>query len=887
MKHSILFIDDDSEKYSNIFNQIGNELGFTFYIASEVAEGLTFLAQNQNAIDAVLLDISFKEGQMQGLETLKIIKTQYPFLPVIMLTGSDNASDLHKVVECMRNGAYDYIGKRNLKVKKLLEVLLQAIQKSQEQYRRENKNIRNKSDEDYFYIVSELDNRLYKKQAVFGYHLIAANKPKNNEEIELLRNSTIQWHKNLLDIIHTYRNNICVNLKYIAENGKLNCYILFTLAEVDEEKLIKILKEFQFDIRSFFNLLQSDLFNPYIFEEIKDTNLLTKTIKRDTKYHYTQFFRIPEIIAPPAKLGYTLDSEDSSLDNEKILPFPHDLEINNNFLKALLNQDCYTEIDIQLKPEVLTVKESEIINNVISNPSIIKSKHTQEEVDDYLKYLKHVTSSASNIFFVNVQLKQNAKKTGSHLLNGVKNHFFATPVIEHSLLPKNSVDTFEKDAEETNRMIFLYTENDVIHPFHLPLVGVDFLPGIKLQSPSFYTYPDSLPNNDGILLGEKNVGGKLKEIRIGYTELTRHLYIMGQTGTGKSTMLKSMIKDCIEKKQGFALIDPHGDLYNDIIRIIPKNREKDVFVINTSDPNYSYTFNPLIYDKTKPYLKSLIVNEILRSFLSLYQGRLSDAFGPAFETMMKNSLLLIMDEGNPNLPLLSDVKRFFHDSDFREWLLDKCTNEEINAFFKQSSRWSGDQDFENWAMYITAKLTRFVDDYFLRKILCSSEKQLKFREIMDSNKILLLKMDKGLIGSDNASLLGQLVLSNITLTAMSRSDIDIKQRKPYYVFIDEFQNFMKSDISTALSEVRKYGLSLIMANQTMAQLSQEMRDSLLGNVGSMVFFRSGIADYDNIKNYVEPEFEKSDILKMENFNCVARLLIDNIPSDPFNFQTKI
>ncbi len=193
--------------------------------------------------------------------------------------------------------------------------------------------------------------------------------------------------------------------------------------------------------------------------------------------------------------------------------------------------------------------------------------------------------------------------------------------------------------------------------------------------------------------------------------------------------------------------------------------------------------------------------------------------------------------------------------------------------------------FKNFAPYITSKLTRFVDDYYLAPILTSKKKSIDFRALMDAGNILLVRMDKGRLGIDNTGLLGQIVLSNIFLSAMSRTNITKEERRPYYIFVDEFQNFVKGDAGAALSEVRKYGLNLILANQTLGQLDDELIQSLLGNVGSLVFFRPGINDYERVRHYLEPDFKREDVLRLPNFNCIARLLIDNIPSDPFVFQT--
>lgn len=198
------------------------------------------------------------------------------------------------------------------------------------------------------------------------------------------------------------------------------------------------------------------------------------------------------------------------------------------------------------------------------------------------------------------------------------------------------------------------------------------------------------------------------------------------------------------------------------------------------------------------------------------------------------------------------------------------------------SNWS----FSNFATYITSKLTRFTDDYYLTPIISSKKGNINFRKLIDDGNILLVKMDKGLIGSDNVSLLGQMLVSSIVLAAMSRANMGKTERKPFYLFIDEFQNFIKGDVGSALSEVRKYGLSLTLANQTLGQLEQSMVEALMGNVGSMIFFRPGINDYEKVRHYLEPEFSREDVLKLPNFNCISRLLIDNIPCEPFVFQNK-
>jgi len=263
--------------------------------------------------------------------------------------------------------------------------------------------------------------------------------------------------------------------------------------------------------------------------------------------------------------------------------------------------------------------------------------------------------------------------------------------------------------------------------------------------------------------------------------------------------------------------------------------------------------------------------------------------GPMFESYFKNGLLLVMDEkveAKFGKGTLADMSKVFYTDSYRKELLAVCGNETVTNFFKAAQAASGEQVFANYAIYITSKLTRFVEDFYLAPILSAKKKTIDFRKLMDEESILLVKMDKGLIGADNTSLLGQILLSNLFMAGMSRTDIKIEERKPHYIFIDEFQNFVKGDAGNALSEVRKYSLNLILANQTLGQLDDYLLQSLLGNVGSLVFFRPGINDYEKVRHYLEPDFKREDVLKLPNFNCIARLMIDNIPSDPFVFQTK-
>jgi hypothetical protein len=319
--------------------------------------------------------------------------------------------------------------------------------------------------------------------------------------------------------------------------------------------------------------------------------------------------------------------------------------------------------------------------------------------------------------------------------------------------------------------------------------------------------------------------------------------------------------------------------------MIPPGKKDKVIVLNPTDKKHSLKSNLIDYDKRFPEQKSLMINELFKIFDQKYDMRV--AGGPMFELLFRNGMLAVMDEGVVKWngsATFKDFDKFFWDSEFREKVI-ASGHPDIKLFFEQAGKMSGDYSWANWAPYITSKINRLLQDDFVSPFVATKTDKFDFRGLMDNGNILLIKLDKGRIGSENVSLFGQLLLNQISLAAMSRSDIPIDKRRQHFIFIDEFQNFMEGDTSHALSELRKYAVSLILANQTLAQLKDEMVESILGNVGSLVFFRPGTLDYERIKYYLEPEFSRQDVLKLPNFNCIARLMIDNVPSEPFVFKT--
>ena len=891
---SVLFIDDHSNTYLSSLKPAAEAAGFELFASDNVLEGINFIKKYNETVCTVILDLNFPKGEMQGLEALQKIKKLQPDLPVIMLTDSDTAAYIDRVVECIRKGAYNYIGKRTLNPVYLFQVVEKAVSEAKVQLRMNA--LSTVPDKEYYFTTVKIDsdNKPFNKSAIFGFELISINKPDNEQKATDLKRAGLLWHENLLKAISIiYFDEIQINLKYIAENNKLKCQIIFTVYGIND-KLDNTVRNVQHDIKVFFTSEKIDNTQPYVFEEISNTDLLFNANKLNSDLNYNVFYRAPIKVKSKKSIGFNpvencIPESSSGYNPDELFSMPVNFSYNNELLfSALLSQKDFVEIDIQLMPKRLLKAEIDLLKQVTKDSSTLVAENlSQEEIKFYTDYLQKFAINTRDKFLISVVLKRKTSNWLNHLKTGICNYFFGLKedVKYSSRKPENLFRHCTTDEFRLNQLPFMYSLQEAIQAFRLPIPDLDGISGIKQLSHKFHFVPDNITRK-GILLGVKNDIYPEKEIRIDEESLARHLYIMGQTGTAKSTMLKTMIIDCLDKNYGFTVIDPHGDLFDQVLKLIPKNKKKNVFILDTTDAVNSIKLNPLLYDENIPQAKSLVINEIMRIFASLYDMRY--VAGPMFETYFKNGLLLIMDEKveeKYGKAILSDMSKVFYNDNYRKELLSICGNQTVIDFFKAAEATSGEQTFANFAVYITSKLNRFVEDYYLSPILTSKTNNIDFRSLIDDGSIFLIKMDKGLLGADNTSLLGQLLLSKLFMAGMSRTNITIEDRRPHYIFIDEFQNFVKGDVGTALSEVRKYGLNLILANQTLGQLDDYLIQSLLGNVGSLVFFRPGIFDYEKLRYYLDPDFTREDVLKLPNFNCISRLLINNIPSDPFVFQT--
>ncbi|OGD31935.1 hypothetical protein A3C91_00540 [Candidatus Azambacteria bacterium RIFCSPHIGHO2_02_FULL_52_12] len=390
---------------------------------------------------------------------------------------------------------------------------------------------------------------------------------------------------------------------------------------------------------------------------------------------------------------------------------------------------------------------------------------------------------------------------------------------------------------------------------------------------------------EGLVIGTNAYRGEEKEVRMGEEDRRRHLYIVGQTGTGKSVSMKNMIAQDIERGAGVCLIDPHGDAVEDVLAKIPKHRADDVIVFNPADLERPFGLNMLEYDPQFPEQKSFIVNEMIGIFDKLYD--LKATGGPMFEQYMRNALGLIMSDPESGSTLL-EVPRVFSDPAFRKLKLSRVSDPVTKAFWeKEAEKAGGEASLANITPYITSKFNTFIANEFVRPIIAQEKSSINFRDVMDTQKILLVNLAKGKIGEINSNLLGMIITGKILMAALARTDVAESERADFYFYIDEFQNFATDSISVILSEARKYRLSLTIAHQFISQLKESIKNAVFGNVGSMMIFRTGVDDAEFLQKQLEPEFNANDIINLDNLNCYAKLLVNGQAVRPFNVKVDI
>lgn len=424
--------------------------------------------------------------------------------------------------------------------------------------------------------------------------------------------------------------------------------------------------------------------------------------------------------------------------------------------------------------------------------------------------------------------------------------------------------------------------SEITSIFHITAERVTTSRELKKSYAKQAPAPVELPA-DGITIGINRYGANETEVRFGTGDRMRHCYVIGQTGTGKTSLIKNMIRQDILNGEGVAFIDPHGNDIEDILAYVPPERAKDVIYFDPAHTARPMGLNMLEYDRSRPEMKTFVVDAVYDIFRKLYSD-IPDAFGPMFEQYYRNATMLVVEDPDSGSTLL-EIGRVFVDKEFRDLKISRCNNPVIVQFWRKIAEAAGGEaSLENVVPYITSKFDVFLANEIMRPIVAQEQSAFDFREIMDSRKIFLANLSKGRLGDRNAQLLGLVLVSKFLQAAFSRIDTRA-ELPPFYLYIDEFQNFATPSIATILSEARKYRLSLTIAHQFIAQLEENIRDAVIGNVGTKIAMRIGTTDAEFLEKQFAPVFTAKDLENLPNYNAIIALLVNGVPARPFTVQS--
>ena len=355
-----------------------------------------------------------------------------------------------------------------------------------------------------------------------------------------------------------------------------------------------------------------------------------------------------------------------------------------------------------------------------------------------------------------------------------------------------------------------------------------------------------------------------------------HIYMVGKTGTGKSSLLASMIRQDIQNGEGLAVLDPHGDLVEKALAFVPESRQHDLIHFNVPDGNLPLSFNPL--QRVTSNERALTASDLVDVFKKIW----ADFWGPRLEHILRNALLALLDQPEPTL---SDVLRLLSDRGFRREVTLHLQNREVREFWLREYEGYPERFRAEAIAPIQNKIGAFLSNPLLSRLLTAHDNALDLRAVMDEGKVLLVNLAKGKIGEDTASLLGAFFVARLGRTALRRADIPETERRDFHLYIDEFQTFSTASLANMLSELRKYRLNLVLAHQFLGQLEPLVRDAVLGNAGTVISFRLGPTDAEVMEREFWPVFSSADLVNLPNYHVYLKLMVDGVVTKPFSAVT--
>ncbi|MBI4835963.1 MAG: ATP-binding protein [Candidatus Abawacabacteria bacterium] len=490
--------------------------------------------------------------------------------------------------------------------------------------------------------------------------------------------------------------------------------------------------------------------------------------------------------------------------------------------------------------------------------------------------------SASLRIVITSTTEINAKLQMKNILTALNQ--FSSPdlnrLVSKKYLAKKDIERYFllRQLQPGKRNQLIVNTEEVASIFHLPNTRFNSSPALFWQSFRIAPAPAELPK-DGVLLGYNVYRGEIKEVRIQHSDRFRHFYVIGQTGTGKSTILQTMIRQDLQLGNGLCVIDPHGELIEDILPFIPKSRVQDVIYFNPGDTDRPMGLN--ILEATTPEEKDFISTEALNIMIKLYG---EEIFSPRLQDYFRNGCLTLMDD--PEGGCITDIVRLFTDDTWQSFKSAKVQNPIVKSFWTKQMAMTGAREKQEMIPYFAAKFGAFITNTLMRNILGQTKSAFDFSDVMNNKKILLVNLCKGMVGDFNANLLGMIIVAKLQVAAMRRVS---GPKTDFFLYIDEFQNFVTDSIETILSEARKYRLGLIMAHQFIPQLIRnkndtKIRDAVFGNVGTILSYKIGVDSAEVIGKEMAPVFSEQDLLNIGDFKAALKLCVNNKPTRPFTLN---
>ncbi|MBB1557091.1 MAG: type IV secretory system conjugative DNA transfer family protein [candidate division SR1 bacterium] len=423
---------------------------------------------------------------------------------------------------------------------------------------------------------------------------------------------------------------------------------------------------------------------------------------------------------------------------------------------------------------------------------------------------------------------------------------------------------------------------------HFPHGRFNQNPRIAWQKFKVIPAPDDLPS-EGIVVGYNNYGGVKREIRITDKDRFRHIYILGQTGTGKSTIMLTQAIDDMDNGRGFTFIDPHGEAVEFLLRHFPKERIDDLIYFDLGNTAYPIGLNPLEVSPDDSDEKDVVTNDLVEMFIQMYGHEI---FGPRIQDYFRNACLLLMDQ--PEGGTIVDIMRLFTDEAFAEAKIRNLKDPVVAAWWNKTYKKMGDREKAEIIPFIQAKFGPFTTGVYVRNIIGQSKSAFKMYDAMQQKKIILMNLAKGISGEETSKLIGKIIAMQVKLSALKRAKIEEKDRVPHYLYVDEFQNYVSQSFESIMSEARKYRLGLVVAHQYTDQLKQgglggelDLSKTIFGNIGNMFVYKVGAPDAEFLAKEFEPEFSQTDLTSTEAFMGACKISINNQQTRPFSFKAKI